>query len=137
MGYHAARQADNEFFRAWEIPGAAHADNYTIRVGFIDNGSVALETIVAAYAPTNELMGTQLSYFINFAPQHHYVLQAAIASLNNWVRTGEPAPAAPSIDLTDGDPPELDLDEHGLAKGGVRTPWLDVPDREDIGHRPG
>jgi hypothetical protein len=127
VGYHAARQADNEFFRAWEIPGAAHADNYTIRVGFIDNGSVALEAIVAAYAPTSELMGTQLSYSINFAPQHHYVLQAAIASLNNWVRTGEPAPAAPAIDLTAGDPPELDLDEHGLAKGGVRTPWVDVP----------
>ena len=72
-------------------------------------------------------MGTQLSYSINFAPQHHYVLQAAIASLNNWVRTGEPAPAAPSIALTDGDPPELDLDENGLAKGGVRTPWVDVP----------
>ncbi len=94
VGYHLARRADDERFRAWEIPGAAHADNYTIRVGFIDNGSVALEAIVAAYAPTNELMGTQLSYSINFAPQHHYVLQAAIASLNNWVRTGEPAPAA-------------------------------------------
>ena len=136
VGYHAARQADNEFFRAWEIPGAAHADNYTIRVGFIDNGSVALEAIVAAYAPTNELMGTQLSYCINFAPQHHYVLQAAIASLNNWVRTGEPAPAAPSIDLTDGDPPELDLDEHGLAKGGVRTPWVDVPIAKTSGTAP-
>ena len=68
------------FFRAWEIPGTAHADNYTIRVGFIDNGSAPMDDIVAAYAPTNELMGAQLSYRINFAPQHHYVLQAAIAT---------------------------------------------------------
>ena len=127
VGYHAARQGDHELFRAWEIPGTAHADNYTIHVGFIDNGSAPLEQIVAAYAPTTELMGTQLSYSINFGPQHHYVLQAAIASLNNWVRTGEPAPAAHPIALTDGDPPELDLDENGLAKGGVRTPWVDVP----------
>ena len=44
-------------FRAWEIPGTAHADNYTIRVGFIDNGSAPLDDIVAAYAPTDELMG--------------------------------------------------------------------------------
>ena len=104
-GYHSARRPDNERFRAWEIPGTAHADNYTIRVGFIDNGSASLDDIVAAYAPTNELMGTRLSYCINFAPQHHYVLQAAIAKLNNWVRTGEPAPTAPPIALTDADPP--------------------------------
>jgi hypothetical protein len=127
IGYHSARRPDDEHFRAWEIPGTAHADNYTIRVGFIDNGSASLDDIVAAYAPTNELMGTRLSYCINFAPQHHYVLQAAIAKLTNWVRTGEPAPTAPPIALTDADPPELVLDANGLAEGGVRTPWVDVP----------
>jgi Alpha/beta hydrolase domain len=126
-GYHSARRSDNELFRAWEVPGTAHADNYTIRVGFIDNGSASMDDIVAAYAPTNELMGTRLSYCINFAPQHHYVLQAAIAHLNAWVRRGEPAPSAPPIALTEADPPRLDLDANGLAKGGVRTPWVDVP----------
>ncbi|MDT5329635.1 MAG: hypothetical protein QOF31_932 [Mycobacterium sp.] len=126
-GYHSARRPDDEHFRAWEIPGTAHADNYTIRVGFIDNGLASLDDIVAAYAPTNELMGTRLSYCINFAPQHHYVLQAAIAKLNDWVRTGEPPPTAPPIALTDANPPELVLDANGLAEGGVRTPWLDVP----------
>jgi hypothetical protein len=126
-GYHLARRPDDELFRAWEIPGTAHADNYTIRVGFIDNGSAPLDDIVAAYAPTNELMGTRLSYCINFAPQHHYVLQAAIANLNAWVRTGEPAPTAQPIALTEGDPPQLALDANGLAQGGVRTPWADVP----------
>jgi Alpha/beta hydrolase domain len=127
VGYHAARRPDDEHFRAWEIPGTAHADNYTIRVGFIDTGSAPLDDVVAAYAPTNELMGTQLSYCINFAPQHHYVLQSAIAKLNHWVRTGEPAPTAPPIALTDADPPQLVLDANGLADGGVRTPWVDVP----------
>ena len=127
VGYYSARRPDDERFRAWEIPGTAHADNYTIRVGFIDNGSAPLEEIVSAYAPTNELMGAQLSYCINFAPQHHYVLQAAIAGLNTWVRTGEPAPVATPIALTDGEQPELVLDEHGIATGGIRTPWTDVP----------
>ena len=71
---------------------------------------------MAAYAPTNELMGTQLSYCINFAPQHHYVLQAAIARPEHWVRTGEPA-ADRTADRPDrGDPPELVLDANGLAK---------------------
>jgi hypothetical protein len=126
-GYHSVRRPDDDLFRAWEIPGTAHADNYTIRVGFIDNGSVPIDDIVAAYAPTNELMGARLSYCINFAPQHHYVLQAAIAKLNTWVRTGEPAQSAPPIALAAADPPRLDLDANGLAKGGVRTPWVDVP----------
>ena len=127
LGYHHARRPDNERLRVWEIPGTAHADNYTIRVGFIDNGSAPLDDIVAAYAPTKELLGTNLSYYINFAPQHHYVLQAAVASLNNWVRTGEPAPSAEPIALTAGDVPVLVLDENELARGGVRTPWVDVP----------
>jgi hypothetical protein len=126
-GYHAARQPDNERLRAWEVPGTAHADNYTIRVSFIDNGSAPLDEIVAAYAPTDELMGQKLTYHINFAPQHHYVLQAAVAHLQRWVRTGQAPPSAAPIALTDGDDVALVLDANGLAEGGVRTPWVDVP----------
>lgn len=135
-GYHSARRPDNELFRAWEIPGTAHADNYTIRVGFIDNGCAPFDDIVAAYAPTTELMGTQLSYCINFAPQHHYVLQAAIAKLNTWVRTGGPAPTARPIAVTEADPPQVVLDENGLAEDGVRTPWVDVPIAKTSGMAP-
>lgn len=136
-GYHAARRPGDKLFRAWEIPGTAHADNYTIRVGHIDNGSAPLDDIVAAYQPTNDLMGTPLSYNINFAPQHHYVLQAAIATLNTWVRAGEPAPTAPPMMLASADPPRLDLDANGLATGGVRTPWVDVPIAMTSGLAPG
>ena len=126
-GYHLARQPDTELLRAWEIPGSAHADNYTIQVGRIDTGFAPLEKLVAAYAPTNTLMGQQLPHHINFAPQHHYVLQAAIAGLHGWIRSGVAPAKAARIELDDGDPPRLALDENGLAKGGVRTPWVDVP----------
>ena len=126
-GYYLARQPDNKRMRTWEIPGTAHADNYTIKVSFIDSGFAPLDQLVAAYAPTNTLMGQELAHFINFAPQHHYVLQAAIAGLHGWVRTGTPPPSAPRIEIGEGDPPPLILDTNGLAKGGVRTPWVDVP----------
>ena len=126
-GYHLARQPDNDWLRTWEIPGAAHADNYTIQVAFIDSGSAPLEHIVAAYAPTDTLMGQQLAHCINFAPQHHYVVQAAIAGLNRWAGGGEPAPNAERIALSEANPPQLVLDENGLAQGGIRTPWVDVP----------
>jgi hypothetical protein len=129
-GYYFARQPDNERLRVWEIPGAAHADNYTIQVAPIDTGSAPLNDIVAAYAPTNMLMGQQLGHYINFAPQHHYVVQAAIAALNTWVRTGEAAPTAPPIEVRDAgetEEPQPVLDSNGLAQGGIRTPWVDVP----------
>jgi len=125
LGYVHARVPDSDTLRVWEIPGSAHADNYTIKVGFIDNGAVPLEQIVAAYAPTNDLMGQQLPHPINFAPQHHYVLQAAIAGLHDWVRTGRPAPSAPQISLTD--TPTTAVDVNGVATGGLRTPWVDAP----------
>ena len=127
LGYRHARVPDADHLRVWEIPGSAHADNYTIRVGFIDNGAAPLDQIVAAYTPTNDLLGQQLPHFINFGPQHHYVLQAAVAQLHDWVRTGQPAPSAPPIDLTGGDDAEIVLDANGIATGGLRTPWVDVP----------
>jgi hypothetical protein len=126
-GYYFARQPDNQWLRVWEIAGAAHADNYTIQVAPIDSGSAPLDAIVAAYAPTNMLMGQQLGHYINFGPQHHYVVQAALAALNTWVRTGEPAPTAQPIGVHESDQPRPILDPNGLAQGGVRTPWVDVP----------
>lgn len=126
-GYYQARQPDNLRLRVWEIPGTAHADNYTIQVAPIDTGNAALNDIVAAYQPTNTLMGQTLGHYINFAPQHHYVLQAALSALCQWVRTGQPAPSATPIELSDSDPPQPLLDANGLAQGGVRTPWVDTP----------
>ena len=124
QGYHSARQPDNRQLRVWEIAGAAHADNYTIQVAPIDSGFAELADIVAAYAPTNTLMGQELDHCINFAPQHHFVLQAALSRLHDWVRMDRPAPSGRPIEMA-GEQPVLD--EHGLARGGVRTPWVDVP----------
>ncbi|OBF56594.1 hypothetical protein A5756_10960 [Mycobacterium sp. 852002-53434_SCH5985345] len=126
-GYFFARQPENQWLRVWEIPGAAHADNYTIQVAPIDSGSVPLTHLVAAYAPTNVLLGQRFSHNINFAPQHHYVAQAAVAALNTWVGTGAPAPTAAPMQVHDAYGPQPVPDANGLAQGGVRTPWVDVP----------
>jgi hypothetical protein len=115
------------------VPGSAHADNYTIKVGFIDSGEAPLEQLAEAYAPTDQLMGQQLSYCINFAPQHHYVLQAAVDALHRWVRDGVPAPRSQPLALGEAG---LGLDAHGIAVGGVRTPWVDVPAARTSGPAP-
>jgi hypothetical protein len=126
-GYYMARQADNDLLRTWEIAGTAHADAYTVKVGFIDTGSTPTEQLAAGYAPSNELMGQALKHSINFGPQHHYVLQAALAGLHAWVRTGTAPPHAPRLETDDGQPPSFIIDANSIAKGGVRTPWVDVP----------
>ncbi|OBK25409.1 hypothetical protein A5634_26365 [Mycobacterium asiaticum] len=127
QGYYAARQPDNDKLRVWEIAGAAHADNYTIQVAPIDSGTASIEALAAAYAPTDNLMGQQLGHYINFGPQHHYVVQASLAALTNWVRTGEAPPSGPALTVREGVQPEPVLDANGIAVGGVRTPWVDVP----------
>ncbi len=122
-----ARQPDAEKLRTWEITGSAHADNYVFSVGYIDSGSLPIEKLAAAFAPTSKSVGRKMDQPINFGPQHHYVVQAALWQLERWVRTGESAPKAPELNLTDDRPRKLLTDAHGIAEGGLRTPWVDVP----------
>ena len=90
LGYYSARQPDNQQLRVWEIAGAAHADNYTIQVAPIDSGSAGLADIVAAYAPTNMLMGQTAG------PLHQLCAATPLRSAGGAVATarlGERGPA--------------------------------------------
>jgi hypothetical protein len=62
---------------------------------------------------------------VNAGPQH-VTLDAAIAALERWVRTGKPPRKAPRLEMTT-DPVAFVLDEHGNVRGGIRTPWVDAP----------
>lgn len=129
-GYYGARVPDNDKLRVWEVAGAAHADVYTFTVGGIDTGMLPLETLAAAWAPKPNVPPVGLAKPINNARQHHYVVEAALANLDRWVRTGTaPAKAEPmKTEAGRGDaPPRFVLDANGLVEGGVRTPWVDVP----------
>jgi len=131
LGFIHARQPDFERLRIWEIAGAAHADTYLLKVATIDSGTAPIADLAAAYAPTHSLFGMNLAQPVNSGPQHHYLLEAALCSLDRWVRDGTTPPMAARIKTTGGgkpdDPPNFDVDAHGIAKGGIRTPWVDVP----------
>ncbi|MGZ8766358.1 MAG: alpha/beta hydrolase domain-containing protein [Acidimicrobiia bacterium] len=101
----AARQPDTDRFRLWEVAGTAHADDHLL-------GSVADTTDCGAP--------------INNGPMH-IVAKAALRGLDRWIRTGEPPPKAPRLQLTSGATPEIRRNADGIARGGVRTPPLDVP----------
>ncbi len=128
-GFYAARQPDNEHLRVWEIPGTAHADIYTFMAGFIDSGTTPLDKLAAAWQPTDKILGAQLAKPINSAPQHHYVVQAALWYLDRWVKTGH-APSratAHDADRERGQAAALISMRTAKLEGGVRTPWVDVP----------
>jgi len=125
LRYFNARQADSKHFRLWEVAGTAHADTYTLITGSTDLGTspdVAGLLITASPIPGLIMCGTP----INSGPQH-FVVSAAFAALNRWVRRGKPPKSAPRLRVTAGPPVAIMRDEHGNALGGIRTPQLDLP----------
>ena len=123
-----ARCADSEKTRLWEIAGAAHFDSWGMIAAHEDDGSLPFERLARLGGPTDEPLGMKSEEPINSGPQQHYVLMAALAHLDRWARESTPAPHAPLLATTgEGDTLALDLDEHGNVRGGLRTPWVDVP----------
>jgi hypothetical protein len=112
LGFFPATQPDSRTFRLWEVPGTSHVD--ATEVGrtsseifrdvpsFPDGG--------CASAPNDG--------------DERFVMDAAVAQLNRWSRTGVPAPSAPRIDISNG---AYVTDQFGNAEGGVRTPAVDAP----------
>jgi hypothetical protein len=125
LGGLAARQPDTDRVRTWELAGAAHADAYAVIAGHFDDGTLPPAVLAKLMAPISAPFGLPVAKAINSGPQQHYCLQAAIAHLDRWVREGTPPPSAPPLATdTDGG---LASDERGVAVGGLRTPWVDVP----------
>ena len=126
LGSIAARQPDSDRFRLWEIAGAAHADTYLLVASGADDGSLHPSALAKLLAPTDTMFGMKTNLPINAGPQQHYVLQAALAHLDRWAGGGAPAPEAPRLEPGDGSS-LLALDELGIARGGLRSPWVDAP----------
>jgi hypothetical protein len=105
LDYGAARQADNDRIRIWEVAGTAHADAYVVG-GF------------------TSFLGCD--FRVNEGPQH-FVAQAALVALDRWIRDGVAPATAPPLQLSRTDPAEIARDPLGNAAGGVRTPAVDVP----------
>jgi hypothetical protein len=106
LGSVDARQPDSELFRLWELAGSPHAD---------------LNLVGEA---TAELLDCGVP--INDGPMN-IVGKAALRHLIDWVVDGTPPPEAPRLEVTEGDEPEIQRDEDGIALGGIRTPPVDVP----------
>lgn len=105
--YYTARQPDTARLRVWEMAGTSHAD-------FAQIGP--FEDFLNCPAPVNR-------------GQQRFVLRAALHHLTGWAAGGPPPPHATPLALDDpaGTDPALLTDDFGNARGGVRTPYVDVP----------
>jgi len=122
LRYYGARQDDTDNIRLWETAGTSHSDLYSLVTGMGDTGAdPAVADVVEVLNP--HLAECDLP--LNSGPQH-FIAKAAIHQLDNWVRTGIAPPTADRLEVA-GDPPAFVLDEFGNVKGGIRTPYVDVP----------
>ena len=125
LAYAAARQPDAANFRLWEVAGTAHADTYTIATGAADRGdSPDIVGLVVSASPLPGIIACDTP--INSGPQH-FVVNAAFAALDRWVRRGKPPGSAPRLEVAAGPPVTVMTDGNGNALGGIRTPQVDVP----------
>lgn len=123
LAYLPARQPDNERFRLWEVAGAAHCDTYFLCASPHDSGSLPMDTLAELIGRADGA-GVPATLPINSGPQLHYVLQRAFDALNQWVHDATPPPIGPRLEVENG---TLALDRIGVARGGVRSPWVDAP----------
>jgi hypothetical protein len=137
LGGGRARQPDSERFRLWELAGAAHFDTYGLVAAHKDREGIAVEELARYLAPSAEIMGMTAASPVNSGPQQHYVLNAALEHLVHWVRDRAPAPEARRLQSADATGTELVRDELGIARGGIRTPWVDAPSAVLSGDSPG
>ncbi|MYH70976.1 MAG: hypothetical protein F4153_00075 [Acidimicrobiia bacterium] len=113
LGYARARQDDTDTVRIWEVAGTAHADAYILAelYGFDPEGGA--------------MPGSSVR--LNNGPQHE-VLLAGFHHLVGWMRDGLVPPASPRLEVDmSGAEPVIVRDERGNARGGIRTPLVDVP----------
>ena len=104
-----------DLFRHYEIPGACHMSAESFAAG-----------------PTNEDIYKTLHYVCPFCCTGtlsdfplHYILDGTLANIEEWVRTGKLPPKGDLIELTSGG--VIIRDAFNNAKGGIRTPYVDVP----------
>lgn len=119
--YFPARQPDSDRFQLWEVAGASH-------VGMWSGQRFARRYAHEFDRPWPRLSSPENPNYVSLVP----VVDAGYRALHSWLADGAPPPAPPRITIA-GQPPRIQRDELGHAKGGVRLPEVEVPIARHIG----
>jgi hypothetical protein len=121
--------ADTNRFRLWEVAGSSHFDWYGLAIGPTDtgNGQGAVANLAAMQNPSATIPGLPACAAPINTSGTHWVLNAAVYALNQWVVNGIAPPTAPYLQVTSTSPVVFTKDANGNTKGGVRSPQVDAP----------
>jgi hypothetical protein len=118
-------------YRRYEIAGASHINQRALSLW--PKPEDVVKAGITAPPPSCKEFGT---YGITDFPLE-YFMSAAFANLDAWVKSNIAPPVAVRLKVNPAHgsleptwpptPPPLELDKHGNAIGGVRSPNLDVP----------
>jgi Alpha/beta hydrolase domain len=108
------RQADSDYYRFWEIAGAAHADPA------YSNASDAIRLRDTGCKPSSVPNANVVDY--------SYVKDAGLRWLVRWARKETSPPRFPPLQIETEDNGELRIvrDENGNARGGLRLPEVNA-----------
>ena len=129
----AARQADNDYLRTWEVAGAAHIDaheaSYETETLARENPSIQAPSCVLG----TPIEGTGTPLDGHNQPDNMPLFEvedAAMAALQNWVTKGvQPAHGSQisTIPLFFGAYDLVNKNRYGVGEGGIRMPEAQVP----------
>jgi len=113
----------NNRFRALEIAGAAHIDHWAY-VGF-PSWKEQAKAVGGAQGTPDWPFNAQCEPAIPLSRETlmRYSFDNAFYGLDQWARKGV-APVKGRLEVADG---KIVMDENGMGKGGVRSPWVDTP----------
>jgi hypothetical protein len=126
---------DPSLFRLWEVAGSSHFDNYGLAIGPTDtgNGQGAVLNLAAMQNPPAAPPGLPACALPINTGGTHWVLNAAVFALNQWVVNGTAPPQPPYLETMPPMPPipmspvVFQTDAFGNVLGGVRSPQVDAP----------
>ena len=121
-------------YRHYEMAGAAHATPDEL------NFSAAPADIIKAGVAVPPMNCDESGEFPRSRFPSHIFFDAMLRNLDLWVRYGiRPPHAHPIATQTTGTPPTTTgmVDKFGNVKGGLRSPYLDVPTSTWFGSTPG
>jgi Alpha/beta hydrolase domain len=111
--------APNDRYRLYEVPGSDEGQPFYFFPALSTTDVLNAGGTYPVECPLGERNDFPLGY----------IMDGVYANLDRWVRTGKTPPKAEPIALTASGKTAIgyQYDEFGNAKGGVRTPYVDVP----------
>lgn len=131
MGTQFPPDSDDPRVRIYEIPGTGHSISAPLPEVSAAQASTELHgagAVVPAGVAGLSDRGQAPEGVLPYDKVNAPLIWALWANMYDWVEKGVPMPSAPRIVRDSHAPDGIALDRYGAALGGLRTPWVEVPE---------